>query len=349
MAKFEQFIGETYVARAQQADSERSINLYPERIGSPTGRTKTQYTLLSKPGLSPFATLALPPPAAGDPTHMWLNFRGGGFEVSTGTNAYSLTGSVTDVNGSPTTGGQLVLMGAKIQVAGSPNPAKTLSATGTFQVDSGALYPWTIPTVSGYPPNGDGPAAAYYVQFQPPLPVNRTVQSHFVARAQFPIPDPDPGSPIGFGTEWASIADSALMTPNDQLYDGVALSELSLGGDTAYGQFGSVFPTADLTFSKADLYLSVVDSAGSGIPIPADPFDAIPAGTSLTVHFSVAGSATVYTATLTNATSHVTVTLPASVSVTTASLTPALTWNCTPPTFPRVVADSRLMFSIKLS
>lgn len=57
MAPFKGFIGGSYSGRALAADAERSVNVFPEKIESPTGDTKTDYVLLSKPGLSPFATL----------------------------------------------------------------------------------------------------------------------------------------------------------------------------------------------------------------------------------------------------------------------------------------------------
>jgi hypothetical protein len=57
MPRFEGFCGGSYAGRASQADAERSINWYPERIEVPGGRGKTDYVLLSKPGLSLFATL----------------------------------------------------------------------------------------------------------------------------------------------------------------------------------------------------------------------------------------------------------------------------------------------------
>jgi hypothetical protein len=58
VAPFQGFIGETYGGRSSAADAERCINLFPEKIESPTGRTKTAYTLLEKPGLASFATLS---------------------------------------------------------------------------------------------------------------------------------------------------------------------------------------------------------------------------------------------------------------------------------------------------
>ncbi len=57
MANFAGFIGPSYTGRAMAADAERSINLYLEKIESPTGATKSEYVLLSKPGLSLFCTL----------------------------------------------------------------------------------------------------------------------------------------------------------------------------------------------------------------------------------------------------------------------------------------------------
>lgn len=57
MAQFAGFIGPSYTGRAMAADAERSVNLYLEKIESPGGATKSEYVLLSKPGLSLFCTL----------------------------------------------------------------------------------------------------------------------------------------------------------------------------------------------------------------------------------------------------------------------------------------------------
>lgn len=58
MPTFAGFIGPAYAARAFQADAEDSINWYPEAIESPGGRTKTSYSLLSKPGFRRFASVS---------------------------------------------------------------------------------------------------------------------------------------------------------------------------------------------------------------------------------------------------------------------------------------------------
>lgn len=58
MAPFKGFIGETYGGRSSAADAEKCFNYFPERIESPTGATKTDITLLVKPGLAQFAALA---------------------------------------------------------------------------------------------------------------------------------------------------------------------------------------------------------------------------------------------------------------------------------------------------
>jgi hypothetical protein len=58
MARFEGFVAGSYRSRAFQADAERSINWYPEMIEVPGGRTKTNYVLLSRPGLKQFARVA---------------------------------------------------------------------------------------------------------------------------------------------------------------------------------------------------------------------------------------------------------------------------------------------------
>lgn len=58
MAPFRGFIGETYGGRSAAADAERCYNYLPEKIESPSGATKTPYTLLVKPGLAQFASLA---------------------------------------------------------------------------------------------------------------------------------------------------------------------------------------------------------------------------------------------------------------------------------------------------
>jgi hypothetical protein len=69
--KYEGFIGPTYTGRAIAADSEKSINLYPERIESPGGNDKADWILVSKPGLASFATLTLPDPAPPPPPPVW--------------------------------------------------------------------------------------------------------------------------------------------------------------------------------------------------------------------------------------------------------------------------------------
>jgi hypothetical protein len=61
MANFPGFIGGTYQGRAMAADAERSINFYPERLESREGATKSEWVLLSKPGLSLFAALPTSP------------------------------------------------------------------------------------------------------------------------------------------------------------------------------------------------------------------------------------------------------------------------------------------------
>jgi hypothetical protein len=58
MANFAGFIGPSYAARAFQADAEESWNWFAEAIESQGGRTKTTYTLLSKPGFQKFARVA---------------------------------------------------------------------------------------------------------------------------------------------------------------------------------------------------------------------------------------------------------------------------------------------------
>lgn len=57
MAPFAGFIGPSYTGRAMAADAERSINLYLEKVESQTGATKSEFVLLSKPGLSVFCNL----------------------------------------------------------------------------------------------------------------------------------------------------------------------------------------------------------------------------------------------------------------------------------------------------
>ena len=58
MAKFANFIGGSYQAAASQADAERSLNLYPEKVQSPGGQDKAAYVLLSRPGLAVFTQFA---------------------------------------------------------------------------------------------------------------------------------------------------------------------------------------------------------------------------------------------------------------------------------------------------
>jgi hypothetical protein len=58
MAKFANFIGGSYKARVVQADSERSLNFMTESVQSPTGKTKTSTTLISRPGKKTFARLS---------------------------------------------------------------------------------------------------------------------------------------------------------------------------------------------------------------------------------------------------------------------------------------------------
>jgi|SRR5579884_68833 len=58
--RFEGFIGGSGSALSLQADAERAVNFYVERIDSPTGRTKSDRILLSRPGLSLFCSLPAP-------------------------------------------------------------------------------------------------------------------------------------------------------------------------------------------------------------------------------------------------------------------------------------------------
>ena len=55
MAPFAGFIGGSY--QAGNADSERSLNFYPEKLGSPGAASKGGWRLLSKPGLNLFSAL----------------------------------------------------------------------------------------------------------------------------------------------------------------------------------------------------------------------------------------------------------------------------------------------------
>lgn len=68
MAVFKNFIGGSYKTRPSNADSEQSINWYPEALAPVSGQTKTAYTLRSKPGFKLFTVLApVPPPAVSAP------------------------------------------------------------------------------------------------------------------------------------------------------------------------------------------------------------------------------------------------------------------------------------------
>lgn len=60
MAPFRGFIGGSYTGRAIAADAERSLNLFPERVESEGGAAKSEWVLLSKPGLRSFVNLGTP-------------------------------------------------------------------------------------------------------------------------------------------------------------------------------------------------------------------------------------------------------------------------------------------------
>jgi hypothetical protein len=90
MAPFTGFLGGTYQGRATQADAERSINFYPERVESRGGAAKSEWVLLSKPGFKVFSTLPASPVTA------LYSLNGRAFAVAGGT-LYELasTGTAT--------------------------------------------------------------------------------------------------------------------------------------------------------------------------------------------------------------------------------------------------------------
>lgn len=57
MPPFAGFIAGSYVDRVFQADAERSMNWLPARVESPSGKTKTGWVLIPRPGLIRFAKL----------------------------------------------------------------------------------------------------------------------------------------------------------------------------------------------------------------------------------------------------------------------------------------------------
>lgn len=59
MPPFTGFIGPSYQGRALAADAERSVNFFVERIESPGGATKSNFVMLSKPGLELFVDLSV--------------------------------------------------------------------------------------------------------------------------------------------------------------------------------------------------------------------------------------------------------------------------------------------------
>lgn len=60
MPPFEGFIAGSYVDGVFQADAERSMNWLPSKIESPSGKTKTGWVLIPRPGLVRFTRLSTP-------------------------------------------------------------------------------------------------------------------------------------------------------------------------------------------------------------------------------------------------------------------------------------------------
>jgi hypothetical protein len=147
MANFAGFIGPSYTGRAFQADAEESWNWYPEAVESPGGRTKTTYTLLSKPGFAVFAALE----AAGD----FLLDVTPSDRSSVGDDTVHFTVTVTPIDGFS---GDVALSAVAVPSDGisfafTPNPITGGSGTSNFAVTLTVIkedgYAITITGTSG--------------------------------------------------------------------------------------------------------------------------------------------------------------------------------------------------------
>lgn len=266
-------------------------------------------------------TLSLAP-NPGDATGLWINWAA---STDGTTDTVAISGGVRPE-----------LVGAQIWMGAGPNPADQFSATGTLSAGTHGPYPFSVSGVTGYPPDGDGPGASYFMLFQPPLaaPSNMNTSASFTWTGEL----------AQLQRVSAFVADAASLTPAAALYAGVALPVT--GGNLAYVRAGAIFPTLDATYASVSLYLSSVFAPFpySSNPASDSPFEAVPGGSSVTVNFTVAGHS--YGVTLSDTQPIANVALVAPIAVTAASLTPALQWTIASATNPS--GSVRLMLKILL-